>query len=68
VNFSGDAPEKPEGEEFEGNLPWCTGHCPVAHRTVRCARPGSTSVSFLLLSFESCLVLFIGFVLNLWHL
>jgi hypothetical protein len=23
-----------------------TGHCPVAHRTVRCARPGQPSVSF----------------------
>jgi hypothetical protein len=46
VNYSGGAPGKPEGEEFEVNLPWCTGHCPVAHRTVRCARSGSTSVSF----------------------
>jgi hypothetical protein len=26
--------------------PWCTGHCPVAHRTVRCARPGQPSVVF----------------------
>jgi hypothetical protein len=26
--------------------PWCTGHCPVAHQTVRCARPGQPSVSF----------------------
>jgi hypothetical protein len=60
VNYSGAAPEKPEGEEFEGNPPWCTGHCPVAHRTIRCARPGSTSVFFVLLSFESWLVLFIG--------
>jgi hypothetical protein len=25
---------------------WCIGHCPVAHRTVRCARPGFSSVSF----------------------
>jgi hypothetical protein len=25
---------------------WCTEHCPVAHRTVRCARPGQPSVSF----------------------
>jgi hypothetical protein len=31
---------------------WCTGHCPVAQRTVRCARPRHTSVPFLLLSFE----------------
>jgi hypothetical protein len=46
VNYSGARPQKPEGEEFEVNQPWCTGHCTVAHRTVRCARPGFTSVSF----------------------
>jgi hypothetical protein len=46
VNYSGAAPGKPEAEEFEVDPPWCTGHYPVAHRTVRCARPGSTSVSF----------------------
>jgi hypothetical protein len=33
--------------------PWWTGHYPVAHRTVRCTRPGHTSVSFLLLSFDA---------------
>jgi hypothetical protein len=46
VNYSGVRLEKPEGEEFEVDPPWCTGHCPVAHRTVRCTRPGSSSVSF----------------------
>jgi hypothetical protein len=46
VNYSGVRLEKPEGEEFEVDPPWCTGHSPVAHRTVRCARPGFTSVSF----------------------
>jgi hypothetical protein len=46
VNYSGAAPEKPEGEEFRLYDPWCTGHCPVVHRTVRCARPGFSSVSF----------------------
>jgi hypothetical protein len=46
VNYSGACPQKPEGEEFEVDPPWCTGHCPVAHRTVRCARPGFSSVSF----------------------
>jgi hypothetical protein len=46
MNYSEGAPGKPEGEEFEVDPPWGTGHCPVAHRTVRCARPGSTSVSF----------------------
>jgi hypothetical protein len=25
---------------------WCTGHCPVTHRTVWCARPGFSSISF----------------------
>jgi hypothetical protein len=29
--------------------PWCTGHCPVAHRTVRCAKRGHTLVDFALL-------------------
>jgi hypothetical protein len=46
VNYSGVRPEKPEGGEFEVYDPWCTGHYPVAHRTVRCTRPGFSSVSF----------------------
>jgi hypothetical protein len=40
MNYSGMRPQKPEGEEFEVDPPWYTGHCPVAHRTVRCARRG----------------------------
>jgi hypothetical protein len=50
VNYSGVRPEKPEGEEFRVYGPWCTGHCPVAHWTVWCARPGSFGFfcSFLL--------------------
>jgi hypothetical protein len=40
ANYSGARPWKPEGEEFEVNPPWCIGHCPVAHRTIRCSRPG----------------------------
>jgi hypothetical protein len=51
VNYSGAALQKPEGEEFNLYGPWGTGHCPVAHRTVRCARSGFSSV-FFLLSFE----------------
>jgi hypothetical protein len=52
VNYN-EAPLKipPEGKEFSLKSPgapdivrWCTEHCPVAHRTVRCARPGHTSV------------------------
>jgi hypothetical protein len=46
VNYSGARPQKPEGEEFEVDPSWCTGHCSVAHQTVRCAGPGFTSVSF----------------------
>jgi hypothetical protein len=53
VNYSGVAPRIPEGEQFRVGVPgapdtvrWCTGHYPVAHRTVRCARPGHTSADF----------------------
>jgi hypothetical protein len=45
--------QKLEGGEFELIYPgapdtvrWGTRHCPVAHRTVRCARPGQPSVFF----------------------
>jgi hypothetical protein len=34
VNYSGVRPEKPKGEEFRVYDPWCTGHCPVVHRTL----------------------------------
>jgi hypothetical protein len=46
VNYSGVAFQKPEGGKFRVYGPWCTRHCPVVHRTVRCARPGHTSVFF----------------------
>jgi hypothetical protein len=53
VNYSEAALQKPEGGKFEGVRPWapdtvrwCTEHCPVVHRTVRCAKPGFSSVSF----------------------
>jgi hypothetical protein len=45
VNYSGAASRIPEGEQFGVGVPG-TGHCPVAHRTVRCARPGYTSADF----------------------
>jgi hypothetical protein len=48
VNYSRVALEKPEGEEFRVVRSWCIGHCLVAHRTVRCARPGHTLVLLLL--------------------
>jgi hypothetical protein len=51
VNYSGAPLRISEGVEFGLVFPgapdivrWCTGHCPVAHWTVRCARPGCTSV------------------------
>jgi hypothetical protein len=42
VNYSGAHSEKPESGQFTLVRTWCTGHCPVAHRTVRCARPRHT--------------------------
>jgi hypothetical protein len=34
MNYSGAAPRKPEANEFEVDSPWCTGYCPVVHRTL----------------------------------
>jgi hypothetical protein len=41
VNYSVPAPGKSRGWGVQRESSWCTGHCPVRHRTVRCARPGS---------------------------
>jgi hypothetical protein len=65
MNYSGARPEKPEGGEFGVVRSWCTGHCPVAHRTVWCARPGHPSVP-LLLCFWTLSLIFYWFVLNLY--
>jgi hypothetical protein len=53
VNYSGEAPRKPEASKLElihpdapDTVRWCTGHCPVAYWTIRCARPGQPSVVF----------------------
>jgi hypothetical protein len=53
VNYSGVASQIPEGGKFGVDLPgapdtvrWCTRHSPVAHRTVRCTRPGQPLVVF----------------------
>jgi hypothetical protein len=52
VNYSAPALRIPKGAKFRMKFPgapdnvrWCTGHCPVAHRTVRCARPGCLRLS-----------------------
>jgi hypothetical protein len=34
VNYSGERPQKPEGEEFILYGPWCTRHCPVRQTRV----------------------------------
>jgi hypothetical protein len=34
VNYSGAQTQKPEGEEFEVDPPWCTGHCLVCQTRV----------------------------------
>jgi hypothetical protein len=46
VNYSGVAFLETQMWQVRVDPPRCTGHCPVAHRTVRCARPGFPSVSF----------------------
>jgi hypothetical protein len=58
VNYSAPALKIPEGEEFAVDLPWCTGQCPVVHRTVRCARPGCLRLSLAPL-FEPFLLIFL---------
>jgi hypothetical protein len=67
MNYSGAPLKIPEGSEFGFDRPgapdtvrWCTGHCPVAHRTVRCARPGCLPGCLLLYCLNPSLGLFIG--------
>jgi hypothetical protein len=47
VNYSGARLRKPESGCLDSLWSWCTGHCPVARRIVRCAR--SQHTLFLLL-------------------
>jgi hypothetical protein len=65
VNYSRVALEKPEGGKFGVVRPWRTGHCPMAHRTVWCARPGFYSVSFAPF-FWTLTLIFYWFALNLY--
>jgi hypothetical protein len=59
MNYSGARSKKPESGQFTLVRTWCTGHCSVAHQTVRCARPGHTR--FLApFKFEPFLQSFIG--------
>jgi hypothetical protein len=50
VNYSGARLRFPESGWLNPVRAWCTGHCPVPHQTVRCARPQHTQVHFA--SFE----------------
>jgi hypothetical protein len=65
VNYSGAASPNSRRWQVWNGTPWCTGHCPVAHRTVRCARPGLPLGCLLLFLFEPFLGHFYWFVLNL---
>jgi hypothetical protein len=58
VNYSAPAPRIPEGEEFEVDRPWCTGHCLVVHRTIRCTSPGCLRLVLAPL-FEPFLLIFL---------
>jgi hypothetical protein len=49
VNYSGEPFPETRSWAVRVDSPWCIGHCPVAHRTVWCARPGLPR--FLLLLF-----------------
>jgi hypothetical protein len=60
VNYSGAASPNSRRWQVWSGTPWCTGHCPVVHRTVRCARPGLPLDCLLLFLFEPFLGLFIG--------
>jgi hypothetical protein len=67
VNYSGAAPQISEAEQFRVDPPWCTGHCPMVHRTLSGGTLDSlvrqTRAAFgclLLLSFEPFLGLYIG--------
>jgi hypothetical protein len=46
VNYSRVAFPETRRWRVRVDPPWCTRHCPVAHRTVRCARPGQPSILF----------------------
>ena len=48
VNYSGVRLRKPESGWLDSVRSWCTRHCPVAHRTIRCARPQHTWFLLLL--------------------
>jgi hypothetical protein len=60
MNYSGAASLNSRRWQVQIGTTWCTGHCPVAHRTVRCARPMLPLGCLLLFFFEPFHGLFIG--------
>jgi hypothetical protein len=74
VNYSGVRWLKPESSWFIVVRSWCTGHCPVAHRTVRwhtgqSGAPGQGTLgSFAPFVFEPYLQSFIGLCWTFMHL
>jgi hypothetical protein len=65
VNYSGVWLSFLESGWFIFVRTWCTGHCPVAHRTVRCASPQHTQFSFAPLNLIPNLNIY-WFLLNLF--
>jgi hypothetical protein len=65
VNYSGAWLSFPESGWFIFVRTWCAGHCLVAHRTVRCASPQHTQVSFAPLNLIPNFNIY-WFVLNLF--
>jgi hypothetical protein len=68
VNYSGAPSDFPEGSEFSVECPdapntvrWCTGQSGAPDQ-------GAYGLSFALFVLNPFLGLFIGFVVNLWHL
>jgi hypothetical protein len=75
VNYSGVAFPETRRWRVGVDPPWCTGHCPVAHRTLSGGTPDSPVCQtraafgfFCSFIFEPYLGPFYWFVLNLWHL
>jgi hypothetical protein len=78
VNYSGAPLYFPEGDEFDlessgapDTVRWCTGHCPVVHRTLT-GQSGAPDQRCLRLSFCSFVEpktwSFYWLSVNLWHL
>jgi hypothetical protein len=72
VNYSHTPLKFLRERPFHRSPAWRTGHCPVHHRTVRCARLSWTSAthsqSFAILFFSSFLLIYDLHFLLVWHI